>query len=465
MTREEWIKIGAKLELARRDFFTFCNLLYPKFFKKDRQYLRDLCDTMQEFYEDATRMLVINLPPRFGKSFAATLFVCWMLGINKNEKIMTGSYNQTLSGTFAENVRNIIMQEKVDDNIVYSDIFPDTKIKYGDAAKTMWSLDGCSQKSYLSTSPSGSATGFGATFEILDDLIKSAEEAYNDTIKDNHFEWFKNTMLSRQEGKRKILIIMTRWATNDLAGRCLEEFKDIFTIKHINMKVEDNGKMLCDDVLDRESWEVLKKTLNPDILSANYLQEAIDIKGRLYTRFNLYDAIPDTAKLIRTVCDTADTGKDYLCSITFAEDRKNDSYYLVDVIHTQEPPEVTEGQVAKQLYDYDSAMIDIESNNGGRQIGRNIVRILKEKYDTNIKLKSFTQNKNKESRILANSTEVMNKVYYPRDWRDRWPSYYKEMNTYNARGKNEHDDAVDATTMIIERCKKGMSVLKPKGGE
>ena len=154
----------------------------------------------------------------------------------------------------------------------------------------MWSLDGCSQKSYLSTSPSGSATGFGATFEILDDLIKSAEEAYNDTIKDNHFEWFKNTMLSRQEGKRKILIIMTRWATNDLAGRCLEEFKDIFTIKHINMKVEDNGKMLCDDVLDRESWEVLKKTLNPDILSANYLQEAIDIKGRLYTRFNLYDA-------------------------------------------------------------------------------------------------------------------------------------------------------------------------------
>ena len=297
MTREEWIKIGAKLELARRDFFTFCNLLYPKFFKKDREYLRDLCDTMQEFYEDATRMLVINLPPRFGKSFAATLFVCWMLGINKNEKIMTGSYNQTLSGTFAENVRNIIMQEKVDDNIVYSDIFPDTKIKYGDAAKTMWSLDGCSQKSYLSTSPSGSATGFGATFEILDDLIKSAEEAYNDTIKENHFEWFKNTMLSRQEGKRKILIIMTRWATNDLAGRCLEEFKDIFTIKHINMKVEDNGKMLCDDVLDRESWEVLKKTLNPDILSANYLQEAIDIKGRLYTRFNIYDAIPDTAKL------------------------------------------------------------------------------------------------------------------------------------------------------------------------
>ena len=65
MTREEWIKIGAKLELARRDFFTFCNLLYPKFFKKDREYLRDLCDTMQEFYEDATRMLVINLPPRF----------------------------------------------------------------------------------------------------------------------------------------------------------------------------------------------------------------------------------------------------------------------------------------------------------------------------------------------------------------------------------------------------------------
>lgn len=59
---------------------------------------------------------------------------------------------------------------------------------------------------------------------IVDDLIKNAKEAYNDTVKNEQWRWFTDTMLSRLEQGGKIIVIMTRWASNDLAGRVLSHF-------------------------------------------------------------------------------------------------------------------------------------------------------------------------------------------------------------------------------------------------
>ena len=206
----ELIKLEAKKELARREFFYFCNLLAPDFYKEDREYLIELCDEMQEFYQSDDEVLIINLPPRHGKSRTAGLFTQWVFGKNKNEKVMTGSYNETLSTVFSKNVRNGIQEEKADaDKIVYSDIFPDVRIKQGDAAMNLWSLEG-GYNNYLATSPTGTATGFGCTLMIIDDLIKNAQEAYNSDVLQKHWEWFTNTMLSRLEEGGKIIIIMTR---------------------------------------------------------------------------------------------------------------------------------------------------------------------------------------------------------------------------------------------------------------
>lgn len=122
------IKLGAKIELARRNFFDYCNLKAPSFYKWNRKFLVDFCSELQAFYEGDDEILVVNMPPRHGKSRTVGCFVEWVLGKNHNEKIMTGSYNETLSTTFAKNVRNTIQELKADVNkVVYSDIFPDTK--------------------------------------------------------------------------------------------------------------------------------------------------------------------------------------------------------------------------------------------------------------------------------------------------------------------------------------------------
>ena len=453
---DERIKRQAKRELARREFFYFCNLMASDFYKPERRYLVELCEALQAFYEDEkAKVLIINEPPRHGKSRTASLFVEWVLGRNPAEKIMTGSYNNILSATFAKNVRNAIQEVKADENItVYSDIFPNVRIKRGDAAMDMWSLDG-GYNSYLATSPSGTATGFGCSLLIIDDIIKNAEEAYNETAKEKSWLWFTNTMLSRLEEGGKILIIMTRWASDDLAGRAIEHFGK--AAKVITMQaLQPDGTMLCDEILSRHSYEEKVRAMGEDIASANYQQEPIDLKGQLYSSFKTYERIPTDANgnplftAIRNYTDTADTGSDYLCSIVYGV--YNGEAYVLDLLYTKDAMEETEPATAAMLYWNDVNVADFESNNGGRGFARQVRRILQGTYKSNkTVINTFAQTKNKTARILSNSTWVMEHIYFPTNWKDRWPEYHRAMTRYQREGKNAHDDAPDATTGIAEK--------------
>lgn len=458
MIDKAMIKLQAKIELAKREFFYFCNLKAPDFYKRDRKYLVDLCNDLQAFYEsDEYDALIINEPPRHGKSRTASLLVEWILGKNQDEKIMTGSYNETLSTMFSKNVRNGIMETKADPmKPVYSDVFPNVRIKHGDGAMNLWSLEG-GYNNYLATSPGGTATGFGASLLVVDDLIKSYEEACNEATKEKHWEWFTNTMLSRLEEGGKIIIIMTRWASDDLAGKALEELPESgYKIKHINMKaLQDDGTMLCEEVLSRKSFEAKKKVMGEDVVSANYQQEPIDLKGRLYTLFKTYDGELPQFKYIKNYTDTADTGNDYLCSINYGVTFQNEAYIL-NVLYTKEGMEVTEPAQAKMMFEDEVNIADIESNNGGRSYSRNVERIMRERYKTNKTVfRPFHQSKNKAARILSNSTWVMEHIYFPHNWKHRFPEYYEAMMKYQKEGKNKHDDAPDATTGIAEKINKG----------
>lgn len=456
---KELIRLGARTELARREFFFYCQLKAPDFYKDDREYLTQLCNSLQEFVESDEEVCVINVPPRHGKSRTAGNLVEWFLGNDPTKKIMTGSYNETLSTMFSKNVRNSIQAVKADIyKPVFSDVFPGVRIKYGDAAMNLWSLEG-GYNNYLATSPTGTATGFGCDLMIIDDLIKAAKEAYNARVLEEHWTWFTDTMLSRLEEGGKIIIIMTRWHSEDLAGRVLEWCKEKGKrYRHIAMKAlidKESHTMLCPEILSYASYMDKISAMGEDIASANYNQEPIDLKGQLYTSFKTYDDVPrDTTgkplfSSVRNYTDTADEGSDYLCSITYGV--YNKEAYILDVIYTQKPMEDTEPMVAKALFEYGVNRAKIESNNGGRGFARSVNSILKQEYKSNkTKVRWFHQSENKIARILSNSTWVMNHIYYPKNWKDRWPDYYKAMYKYQREGNNAHDDAPDATTGVAE---------------
>jgi predicted phage terminase large subunit-like protein len=451
------LKYYARIELSRRNFWEYCKFTSPDFYDDNRKFLKDLSEKLQWFIEEATeQIMVVNLPPRHGKSRTATKFVQWLFGkYGTNIKVMTGSYNETLSGTFAKQVRDCIAEKKTEGITVYSDIFPGTRIKYGEAAAQKWALEGSQQANYLATSPTGTATGFGCNIMIIDDVIKNAEEAYNANTLEKLRSWFTDTMLSRTENGFKLIVIMTRWSNDDLAGFILANYQNVV---HVNYKaVQDDGSMLCPEILSRKDYELKTLNMNKDIVAANYQQEPIDIKGRLYTKLKTYTETPKDDKgntlfkYILNYTDTADTGGDFLCSICYG--MYEGAYYILDVLYSKESMETTEPATAKMLTVNNVGCAIIESNNGGRGFARNVERECKEIGNRHTNIKWFYQSKNKEARILSNSTSVMNNLYFPVNWEDRWPDFARAIKRYQREGKNEHDDAPDALTGVYENPK------------
>ncbi|NCU30373.1 terminase [Candidatus Saccharibacteria bacterium] len=466
-TAQDRIRQRARIVSARREFFSYCRLTASDFYKPTRKYLVETCKEMQAFLYSDDDVLVICEPPRHGKSRTAGKFVEWVLGNHKTKKIMTGSYNDKLSTTFSKNVRNNIDERKADENVsIFSDIFPDVKIKYGDAAKDMWSVEG-GYNSYLATSPGGTATGFGADLLILDDTIKSAYEAHHEGRKQEIWDWFTDTMLSRLESGGKIIIIMTRWATDDIAGRALEELpKAGYKVRSITFTAEQpDGSMLCDEVLSRADFEKKKATMGEDIVEANYNQKPIDLKGRLYGEFKTYKTLPPQFDYIRSYTDTADEGDDFLVTIVYGV--YLDMIYPLDIYVSQENNEHTELPNAEILARNNVNLAIFESNNGGKGFARNVRNKLRKLYPKKrVAVRWFHQSKNKKARIVSEASTVMDKVIMPYNWKERWPVFKEQLYKYQRDGKNEHDDIPDCLTGCVETYKlKGTQVLKLKGGE
>ena len=370
---------------------------------------------------------------------------------------MTGSYNETLSTSFSKMVRDSITEKKADkDKVIFSDIFPQTNIKQGDGAANLWSLEK-GNNNYLATSPTGTATGFGANIIVIDDLIKNASEANNSLNRDKQWSWFTDTMLSRLEGNEwKIIVVMTRWHSKDLAGRLISHCNENkISYKQILYKaIKEDGSMLCDDILNYDSYTIKTKTMSPEIALANYQQEPIDLRGTLYKSFKTYDEIPKDMfgkykfTDIKSYCDTADTGDDYLCNIIYGV--LNREAYILDVYYTKDHMEITEKEVAKRLTEFKVNNALVEGNNGGRGFARQVERNMRELGNHKTIIRTFHQSNNKNARILSNATWVMEHIYYPSNWHNKWNEYFVSMKEYQREGKNPHDDAQDATTGVAE---------------
>ncbi|MGF0095018.1 phage terminase large subunit [Peptoniphilus sp. SGI.035] len=449
------LRCRATMIKARKNFYSFCRLKSPQFYKDSRSYLKDVCNRLENFYNSKDQVLIINMPPRHGKTFSINHFVQWILGNNNNLKIMIGAYNDLLSTNFSKQIRNSIAEENPR-AVTFSDIFPNTKIKYGDGAINQWSLEN-GNNNYLATSPGGTSTGFGADILVIDDLIKNSMEANNTLTLEKQWSWFTDTILSRLEGNNwKIIVVMTRWSTKDLAGRLIEFCKENgIPYQHINYKaVQEDGSMLCEEILNRKSFEIKTKAMSPEIANANYQQEPIDIKGVLYKNFKTYCKIPvdmfgrHKFTEIRSYCDTADTGDDYLCNIIYGV--LNREAYVLDVYYTKEHMEITEKEVARRLTEYQVNTALIEGNNGGRGFARQVESHCHEYGNYKTIINTFHQSNNKNARILSNATWIMEHIYYPENWYNRWNEYFISMKEYQKEGKNPHDDAQDATTGVAE---------------
>ena len=231
-------KLLAARVTARNDFLSFVQATMPSYCASWHHRL--IASKLQEMATGNLRRLIISIPPRHGKSeLASRRFPAWVLGRNPDIKIIATSYGADLASAMNRDIQRIMGSP------TYSSIFPKVRLNESNVRtksgiplrnSSIFEIVGHSG-AYRSAGISGGITGLGGNILICDDPIKSRAEADSPVFRQKLWEWYTSTFYTRQEIDARILIIMTRWHTDDLIGMLLQK------------SAEDS---------DADQWEVIK---------------------------------------------------------------------------------------------------------------------------------------------------------------------------------------------------------------
>lgn len=218
MTIEEQNAKGAVIrEGSRRYFDAFCVAMDPQY--EVNWHHEILCRKLERALEDVMAgkkvRIIISMPPRHGKSETATVkFPAFALGKYPQIPIIVTSYGDELAAKFGLQTRDLMVSSE------YMSTFK-TRIRKDQKAKGNWQTT--RKGGYTVAGIGGAITGKGFKIGIVDDPIKSREEADSLTYREKTWNWYKGTFYTRQEGFGAIIVIATRWHKDDLIGRLKKE--------------------------------------------------------------------------------------------------------------------------------------------------------------------------------------------------------------------------------------------------
>jgi len=464
-TTEELVELQLLLDIEeaikrRKSFWEYCLYMDPKFFTPAKEYLHKIANALQLVYEGHIKKIAISLPPRAGKSYLTSLWVTWVIGKeskNPNLSIMRNSYGNKMANKFSYDIREIILGDK------FKRTFPYVELKPDKSSVDDWAITTANQSTYFCAGVGGAITGKGCkTAGILDDPIKNIEEGLSNTVLEKTWQWVTSTHYSRFEQGCPNILIGTRWNKKDPIGRAVAEDNGEGWHQIVIPAIDENGKSFCEEVKTTEEYQNIRKITSDFIWESVYQQHPIDTVSLLYPENELKRfTLKDVEDLIRSngfdaiigYTDTADEGKDYLASAVIGI--KGDKYFLVDVVYTQDPIEVTQPLVADLIIRTNQNLHTVESNSGGKSFALKLRELVNNKSGTYIKWKPTT--KNKETRILMMSGFIKNSFYFRSDI-EYGSMYYKflnEVTSYSRLSDNEYDDATDCLTGLAEMVYQG----------
>lgn len=206
----------------------------------------------------AERILVIEAPPRHGKSELISRHLpTWYLGRYPNRRVMLTSYGDKLARHFGRTVRDALDAR--------ADWFGINGVRADVKAADEWDLAAPYYGGMLTAGVGGPLTGRGCDLLIVDDPIKNAQDAISETVRDTHWDWFRSTALTRLEPRAFVVLMQTRWHEDDLAGRVIrlagQPELEGFGVRRLHLpalaKAQDEMPDCLPDPLGREPGEPL----------------------------------------------------------------------------------------------------------------------------------------------------------------------------------------------------------------
>lgn len=339
----------ARRELARRTMGDF--VLYVDDNYQMNWHHRLLCDYLDKLACKEIRRLMVFMPPRHGKSeLVSRKFPAYLLGRNPDTSIISCSYSADLASRMNRDVQRLIDSEK------YSLLFPESHLfgkNIRSTAKGSFLRNSDifeivnHRGTYRSSGVGGGITGMGGEYIIIDDPVKNREDADSATMREKVYDWYTSTLYTRLEKDGCILLTLTRWHEDDLAGKLLkaaQEGADQWTILELPAvceyppkpyDVRQEGEALWKWKYDEEALEKMKVTVGSRDWAALYQQHPTPGEGGTFKRewWNYYKVLPDGLyDFVQSWdCTFKDAqSSDYVVGQVWA--RKGSSRYLLDQV-------------------------------------------------------------------------------------------------------------------------------------
>lgn len=443
MTEREFLQAKATDSLSFFTQYFFAQRFGREFVIGDHH--RAIWKALGDVVAGHTKRLIINIPPRFGKTEVAVKnFIAFAIARNPKSRFIHLSYSASLALDNSEEIKDLI------ESAEYQRLFPYVKLKSDSQSKEKWytTYGG----GLYATAAGGQVTGFGAgqldasEFSgaiIIDDPVKP-DDADSATTRDRINYRFDSTIRSRVNDRNTpIIVIMQRIHQNDLSGYLIKQGGwEVLCLPALR----EDGTSLWPFKMDVPELEKLR-TLNPFVFDTQYQQNPKPPEGLVFDAESLqyYDSVrlEDVESVIAAI-DVADQGTDSL-SMPVAM-KVGDRYFVDEWLFTTEGIDVTPSMAAGVLNAVKANFVIVETNNQGNAF----IELLRGHLSPSISVQGIYNTSNKHSRILNQSYFIKRNFLFKRaPLASQYGRAVDELTGYRRKADaSGHDDAPDSLALL-----------------
>ena len=425
------------LEQARADLAAYGAAIYRGF--QLPRHLRTLVEVLERVERGEIDRVIVAMPPRHGKSLITSqLFPSWYLGLNPTKSIIASSYGQELASDFGRRVRNFASEK------LHRTIFPDCAIADdGDSVHRFHTTAG---GAYYAVGAGGPITGRGADLLLIDDLIKSAEDAASSVFRRSLQSWYESVAYPRLEPGGAIVLIQTRWNTEDLAGWLLKEHAsegwsviNFPAIAEVDDDWRKEGDALWPERFPLKTLSRIREAIGTSAWASLYQQRPVPEEGSIFKKdwFQLYGSPVECTRTIFSLDCAFKTGQsnDYSVIVIVSEAKTGFHIRLVSRGRWQFPELKRQAVALADIWRPNAVLIEDAAS------GQSLIQTLK--AETRLSILPVKPQGDKQSRAHAVSPLVESgRVSVPPA--APWLSdFIDELTSFPSAA---HDDMVDAFT-------------------
>lgn len=290
-------------------------------------------------YKGIEKRIVCAMPPRHSKSSMITIaYPLWLIFRNPNLHILIVNNSATLSEKFGISLREYVKQYGPKYNVYLSDVkHSNSSMMFEDRKGKLYN------GSIKLVGAGGSITGEDVDYLIIDDPYKGLADEFTPSALQKKIDWFKTVILQRLEPETRLLILHTRWNSNDLIGYLkANQPNDYIFIEY--KAILNDGTPLWKERYSIELLNKRREEIGERMFQALYQQEPMDTTSDFFNLNDIYWNCKQVEEWTPEICArgwdiaSSDTSKGNINDSTAGVKGyiTDDGYFVVtDLVHGQ----------------------------------------------------------------------------------------------------------------------------------